>query len=42
MPDRRRLAVAVLVTDSPESETVREAVIARIAKDIWDEAGGKR
>jgi len=42
MPDGRRLAVVVLVTDSPESEAAREAVIARIAKDIWDAAGGKK
>ncbi len=36
--DGRRLAVAVLITDSPESEVVREEIIAQIAKEIWREA----
>lgn len=36
LPDGRRLAVAVLVADSPETVAVRERVIAEIAKKIWD------
>lgn len=31
----KKLAVAVFVSDSPESESVRESVIARIAREIW-------
>ena len=38
LPDGRRLAAAVFVTDSPESEAIREGVIAQITKDIWDAA----
>jgi beta-lactamase class A len=38
LPSGRKLAIAVFITDSPESETVRESVIARIAKAIWDAA----
>ncbi len=38
MPDGRRLALAVFVTDSHADETTREAVIARIAKAIYDAA----
>jgi beta-lactamase class A len=38
LPDGRRLAIAVLVADSPESESVRERVIAQIAKLIYDAA----
>jgi len=38
LPDGRRLAIAVLVADSPESEAIREGVIAQIAKDVWDAA----
>ena len=37
LPDGRKLAIAVLVADSPESEAVREGVIAEIAKAIWNE-----
>ncbi len=40
LPDGRRLAVAVLITDSPENAVVREGVIAQIAKAIWREATG--
>lgn len=36
--DGSRLAIAVFVCDSPESEKVREGVIAQIAKAIWDAA----
>ena len=39
LPDGRRLAVAVFITDSPEEEkNTREGVIARIAQAIWAEA----
>jgi beta-lactamase class A len=38
LPDGRRLAVAVFITDSPESESVREGVIARITLEIWQAA----
>jgi len=41
LPDGRRLAVAVFVTDSPESQAAREGVIAQIAKEIWDAAAGQ-
>ncbi len=41
LPDGRRLAVAVLLCDSPRSEQVREQVIARIAYDIWRAACSK-
>jgi beta-lactamase class A len=35
LPDGRKLFVAVMVIDSPASETVREGVIAKIARDVW-------
>jgi beta-lactamase class A len=38
LPDGRRLAIAVLVTDSPADEATREGVIARIARAAYDEA----
>ncbi len=38
LPDSRKLAITVLITDSPENEAVREAVIAQIAKAVWEEA----
>lgn len=38
LPDGSRLAVAVFIADSPESERVRESVIAQIAKEIRDAA----
>ena len=38
MPDGRLLALAVFVTDSRADEATREAVIARIAKAIYDAA----
>ena len=37
LPDRRRLAIAIFVTDSAADEATREAVIARIAKAAYDE-----
>jgi beta-lactamase class A len=38
LPDGRRLAIAVFVTDSPADEATRDAVIARIAKAAYDAA----
>jgi len=38
MPDGRLLAIAIFVTDSHVDEATREAVIARIAKTIYDAA----
>jgi len=35
LPDGRHLYIAVFVCDSPESESVREAVIAKIAKEVY-------
>ena len=35
LADGRRMAIAVLISDSPHSEQVREHVIAQIAYDIW-------
>jgi beta-lactamase class A len=35
LSDGRRLAVAVMIADSPESEVVREGVIAQVALEIW-------
>lgn len=36
LPDGRRLAIAVFVSDSRAPEAVREGVIARIAKAVYD------
>lgn len=36
LPDGRRVAVAVFVSDSPASETEREGVIADVAKIVWE------
>ena len=38
LPDRRRLAIAIFLTDSRADEATRDAVIARIAKATYDEA----
>ena len=38
LPDGRRLALAVFVTDSRADEDIREAVIARIARAVYNEA----
>jgi beta-lactamase class A len=38
LPDGRRLAIAVFVTDSHADEATRDAVIARIAKAAFDES----
>jgi beta-lactamase class A len=36
LPDGRRLAIAIFVTDSKADEATREAVIARIAKAAYE------
>ncbi len=36
LPDGRRIAIAVFVTDSTAEEATREKVIARIAKAVYD------
>ena len=36
LPDGRRLAIAIFITDSTANETTRDAVIARIAKAAYD------
>jgi beta-lactamase class A len=38
LPDGRRLAIAVLVSDSPAAESTRESVIAHIALDVYTAA----
>lgn len=38
LPDGRRLAIAIFVTDSRAGDDARDAVIARIAKAAYDEA----
>ena len=38
LPDGRRLAIAIFVTDSTADEATRDAVIARIAKAAYDQA----
>jgi beta-lactamase class A len=40
LPDGRTLALAVMVADSPQNETEREAVIAEITRQIWLAATG--
>ncbi|QYO67191.1 serine hydrolase [Leptolyngbya sp. 7M] len=37
LPDGRYFAIAVFVGDSTADEQTREAVIARIAKAVWDD-----
>jgi beta-lactamase class A len=36
LPDGRRIAIAVFVTDSTADEATREQVIARIARAVYD------
>lgn len=36
LPNGRRVAIAVFVSDSPADEKTREAVIAKMAKAVWD------
>ncbi len=38
LPDGRRLAIAVFVTDSAADDATRDKVIARIARAVYDEA----
>lgn len=38
LPDGRRLAIAIFVTDSTADDATRDAVIARIAKAAYDES----
>jgi beta-lactamase class A len=38
LPDGRRLAIAVFVTDSKADDAARDAIIARIAKAAYDQA----
>ncbi len=38
LPDGRRLAIAIFVTDSKADEATRDAVIARIARAAYDQA----
>ena len=40
LPDGRRLAIAVFVTDSTADDATRDAVIARIARAAYDAAIG--
>lgn len=42
MPNGKHLFIAVFVSDSPADEAVREAVIAQIAKAVWDEWANKK
>jgi hypothetical protein len=41
MRNGKKLAIAVMIKDSPASEEVRECVIAQITKAVWSEANGK-
>lgn len=36
LPNGKHIAIAVFVSDSPADEKTREAVIAKIAKAVWD------
>ncbi len=36
LPNKRHLAIAVFVSDSPADEATRERVIAKIARAAWD------
>lgn len=40
LPDQRQLAIAVFITDSTADQTMRESVIARIARATYDAATG--
>ena len=42
LPNGKHLAVAVFVSDSTASLPVRESVIARVAKTLWDKWGTQR
>lgn len=36
LPNKRHLAIAIFVSDSPADEATREQIIAKIAKVVWD------
>ena len=36
LPNGKNIAIAVFVSDSPADEKVREGVIAKVAKAVWD------
>jgi len=38
LPDGRRLAIAIFVTDSKADDATRDAVMARIVKAAYDES----
>ncbi|MGQ0543098.1 MAG: class A beta-lactamase, subclass A2 [Blastocatellia bacterium] len=42
MPNGNHIAIAVFVADSPADEKTREAVIAKIAKAVWDRWANKK
>ena len=42
LPDGRKMAVAVFITNSTADEQTRDAVIARISKALWDVAVSSR
>jgi len=42
LPDGRRLAIAIFVTDSKADDDARDAVIARIAEAVYDESIGAK
>jgi beta-lactamase class A len=39
LPNGRHAAIAVFVSDSPTDEATREAVIAKVARAVWDKWG---
>ena len=41
MRNGKKLAIAVMIKDSPASEEVRERVIAQVTKAVWSDADGK-
>jgi beta-lactamase class A len=41
LPNRRHLAIAVFVSDSTSDQATREAVIAKVARAIWDRFAAK-
>ena len=42
LPDGRRIAIAVFITDSTADDATRDAVIARIARAAYDECTGPK
>ena len=41
MGNGKKLAIAVMIKDSPASEAMRERVIAQITRAVWSDANGK-